>query len=163
VNCARLGPTDPSGDPCKRQATASGTDLYARRVAAAAPKVAQVLEGIRARSPHATVLLVGYLRILPPATGCYPAFPIARGDVPYVDGVERQLNAMLADQASNHGAVFVDSYAGSLGHDACQQPGVKWVEGTAPTSAAAPDHPNVIGMREVAGFVLDALRDRDGE
>ncbi|MGH3781355.1 MAG: SGNH/GDSL hydrolase family protein [Pseudonocardiaceae bacterium] len=157
VTCARLGTTDPSGAPCTRQATAGGTDLYAQRIAAAAPKVARALEGVRQRSPRATVLLVGYLRILPPTTGCYTAFPIARGDVPYVDGVEQQLTAMLADQAGNHGAVFFDSYAGSLGHDACQQPGMKWVEGTAPTSAAAPDHPNLIGMQKVAGFALDAL------
>ena len=78
VTCAQLGPTDPSGDPCQRHATAGGTDLYAQRIASAAPKVGQVLEGIRARSPRATVLLVGDLRILPSATGCYPAFPIAR-------------------------------------------------------------------------------------
>ena len=158
VTCAQLGPTDPSGDPCQRHATAGGSDLYAQRIAAAAPKVGQVLEGIRARSPRATVLLVGYLRILPSATGCYPAFPIARGDVPYVDGVERQLTAMLADQAGKHDAVFVDSYAGSLGHDACRQPGVRWVEGTAATSAAAPDHPNAIGMQQVADLAVDAVR-----
>ncbi len=85
------------------------------------------------------MLLVGYLRILPPTTGCYPAFPIARGDVPYVDGVEWQLTAMLADQAANHGAVFVDSYADSLGHDACQESGVKWVEG--PLPPALPPRP----------------------
>lgn len=97
MTCAQLGPTEPSGDPCKRQATAGGTDLYAQRIIATALKVARVLEGIRARSPHATVLLVGYLRILPPTTGCYPALPIASGDVPYVDGVERQLTTMLAD------------------------------------------------------------------
>jgi len=36
--------------------------------------------------------------------------------------VERQLTAMLADQAGKHDAVFVDSYAGSLGHDACHDP-----------------------------------------
>jgi lysophospholipase L1-like esterase len=158
VTCAHLGPTDPSGDPCKRQATAGGTDRYAQQINAAAPKVARVLEGIRQRSQHATVLLVGYLRILPSATGCYPAVPIARGDVHYVDGVEQQLTAMLADQASNHGAVFVDSYAGSAGHDACQQPGVRWVEGTAATSAAAPDHPNAIGMQQVADLAVDAVR-----
>ncbi len=158
LTCARLGATDPSGDPCKRQATAGGTDLYAQRIAAAARKVAQALESIRQRSPRATVLLVGYLRILPPTTGCYPAFPVARGDVPYVDEVERQLTAMLAAQAGKHGAVFVDSYAGSLGHDACQRSGAKWVEGTTPASAAAPDHPNLTGMRQVAGFALAALR-----
>ncbi|MDT7596221.1 MAG: hypothetical protein QOJ06_1767 [Pseudonocardiales bacterium] len=129
MTCAQLSPTDPSGDPCQRHATAGGADLYAQRIVAAAPKVGQVLKGIRLRSPRATVLLVGYLRLPPSATGCYPAFPIARGDVRYVDGVEQQLTAMLADQASNHGAVLVDAYAGSLGHDACQQPGVRWVEG----------------------------------
>ncbi|MGH3837202.1 MAG: SGNH/GDSL hydrolase family protein [Pseudonocardiaceae bacterium] len=155
--CARLSSLNPLGNPCERQAIAAGADLYAQRIAAAAPKVAGVLEGIRQRSPRATVLLVGYLRILPPAVGCYPVFPIARGDVPYLDGLEQQLTAMLAAQASNHGAVFVDSYARSLGHDACQLPLVKWVEGTVPTSPAAPVHPNAIGMQAVAGFTLDTL------
>ena len=55
------------------------------------------------------MLVVGYLRIMPPTVGCYPTFPIARGDVPYLDNLERQLTAMLADQAFHHGAVFVDS------------------------------------------------------
>ncbi|MGH3830838.1 MAG: SGNH/GDSL hydrolase family protein [Pseudonocardiaceae bacterium] len=157
VTCSRLGATDPFGDPCTRQATVDGTDRYARLIAATAPKIARVLDGILARSPRATVLLVGYLRLLPPTLGCYPVFPIAHGDVPYVDGVERQLNAMLADQAVRHGAVFVDSYAGSLGHDACETPQVKWVEGTSPTSPAYPDHPNALGMQEVADLTLSAL------
>jgi len=160
ITCAGLSSTDPLGNPCQRQATAGGADRYAQRIAATAPKVQRVLEGIRQRSPRATVLLVGYLRILPPAVGCYPVFPIARGDVPYLDGVQQQLTAMLADQASDHGAVFVDSYAGSLGHDACQLPGAKWVEGTVPTSPAAPVHPNATGMQAVASFALDALREQ---
>jgi lysophospholipase L1-like esterase len=156
--CARLSLTDPFGAPCERLATAGGNDLYAQRLADAAPKLARVLEGIRERSPHATVLLVGYLRILPPAVGCYPVFPIARGDVAYLDGLEQQLTAMLADQAFTHGAAFVDSYAGSSGRDACQLPEVKWVEGTVPTSPAAPVHPNAAGMYAVAGFALRTLR-----
>lgn len=161
VTCVGLSATDPFGNPCERQATVGGTDRYAERIVATAPKVARVLEGIHERSPRATVLLVGYLRILPPALGCYPVFPIARGDVPYLDGLEQRLTAMLADQAFNHGVVFVDSYAGSLGHDACQLPGVKWVEGTVPTSPAAPVHPNATGMQAVAAFALDILKDLD--
>jgi lysophospholipase L1-like esterase len=158
LTCARLSSTNPLGNPCERQATAGGTDIYAQRIATEAPNVARVLEGIRQRSPRATVLLVGYLRIVPPEVGCYPVFPIARGDVRYLDSIQQQLNAMLADQASGHGAVFVDSYAGSLGHDACKLPGVKWVEGVAPTSPAAPVHPNALGMRAVAALAVDALR-----
>jgi lysophospholipase L1-like esterase len=156
--CSQLSATDPMGDPCRRQATAGGVDRYAQRIAAVGSKVAGVLDGIRQRSPAATVLLVGYLRILPPAVGCYPLFPIAHGDVPYLDGVQQQLSAMLADQARNHGAVFVDSYAGSLHHDLCQPPGIKWVEGNVPTSPAYPMHPNVRGMRAVAALTLDMLR-----
>ncbi|MGH3900408.1 MAG: SGNH/GDSL hydrolase family protein [Pseudonocardiaceae bacterium] len=159
VTCSRLGSTNPLGNPCERQANAGGTDLYAQRIAAAAPKVAGVLEGIRQRSPRATLLLVGYLRILPPAVGCYPVIPIARGDVAYLDVVQERLAAMLAEQADDHGAVFVDAYAGSLGHDACQLPGVKWVEGIAPTSPAAPVHPNATGMQAVAALALSTLRE----
>ncbi|MGH4010628.1 MAG: SGNH/GDSL hydrolase family protein [Pseudonocardiaceae bacterium] len=159
LTCARISSINPLGNPCERQATASGTDIYQRRIADVTPKVAGVLEGIRQRSPRATTLLVGYLRILPPAVGCYPVFPIARGDVPYLDGLEQQLTAMLAEQASDHGAVFVDAYARSLGRDACQLPLVKWVEGTVPTSPAAPVHPNALGMQAVASFALDTLRE----
>lgn len=159
--CARLGATNPFSNPCERRATAGGTDIYAQRIATAAPKVAEVLKAIRERSPRATVLLVGYLRILPPAVGCYPVFPIARGDVPYLDSVQQRLTAMLADQAGDHGAVFVDTYAASLGHDACQLPGIKLVEGTVPTSPAAPVHPNALGMDAVADVVLDTLRELD--
>jgi lysophospholipase L1-like esterase len=157
LTCARLGATDPTGNPCERQATADGTDRNAARIAAAAPKLARVLEGIRQRSPHATVLLVGYLRLLPPAGGCYPVLPIARGDVGYLDGVQQRFTTMLADQAGQHGAVFVDPYSRSLGHDACQAPRMKWVEGTVPTSAAAAIHPNAAGMQAVADLALDTL------
>jgi lysophospholipase L1-like esterase len=163
LTCTRLGAADPFGNPCAQQATAEGTDLYAQRIADTAPKVAHVLEGIHQRSPRATVLLVGYLRILPLTVGCTPAFPIARGDVPYVDGVEQRFTTMLADQASRHGAVFVDPYTNSLGHDACQLPGTKWVEGTVPTSPAAAMHPNAAAMNAVAGFALDALHFGDRE
>jgi lysophospholipase L1-like esterase len=156
--CARAAALNPLGNPCQREATAGGSDINAQRIAAVAPKVGAVLDGIHQRSPHATVLLVGYLRILPPTGGCYPVMPIARGDVPYLDGVQQQLTAMLARQAFHHDAFFVDSYARSFGHDACQPPGVKWVEAVTPTSPAAPVHPNAIGMQAVASFALDTLR-----
>jgi lysophospholipase L1-like esterase len=157
ASCTELGPTDPLGNPCQRQTAVKGPDLYGHRIAIAAPKIARVLEGIRQHSPRAKVLVVGYLRVVPSALGCYPHFPIARGDVPYVDWVEQQLNAMLATQAHNHGAAFVDTYTRSQDHDACQQPTLKWVEGTTPTSPASPIHPNALGMQQVAKLTQDLL------
>jgi lysophospholipase L1-like esterase len=157
LTCGRLSVTDPLGDPCKRQATADGTDRYAERIIAAAPKVAEVLRGIRERSPDATVLLVGYLRILPPTIGCWPAVPAARGDVPYLDGIQEQLTGMLATQAEENGAQFVDAYTASLRHDACQASGAKWVESMILTAPGFWVHPNAEGMRAVADLTLGTL------
>lgn len=157
LTCSRLSVTDPAGNPCQRQATADGGDRYAEAVDEAAPLVAEVLAGIEQRSPEATVALVGYLRILPPQRGCWPAMPVAAGDVPYLDGIQRQLTEMLAEQADAADVVFVDAYAQSLDHDACQPPGRKWVEGFVPTAPGFPVHPNGTGMQQVAGFTEAAL------
>lgn len=154
LTCGRLSLTDPAGDPCRRQAAAGGSDAYAERILEAAPKVSEVLRGIRDRSPNASILLAGYLRILPPVRGCWPIVPISSGDVPYLDGIQQQLTRMLATQARDNDAAFVDAYAASLGHDTCQPPTVKWVEGILPTSPAFPVHPNARGMQAVAELAL---------
>ncbi|MGH3794902.1 MAG: SGNH/GDSL hydrolase family protein [Pseudonocardiaceae bacterium] len=158
LTCGRLSFTDPLGNPCQRQATAGGSDVYAERIIAAAPRVAKVLQGVRERSPHATVLLVGYLRMLPQTGWCWPVVPVSRGDVPYLNGIEQQLTKMLATQAKENGATFVDVYGASMGHDSCQPPAEKWVEGLVPTAPAFPWHPNENGMRAVADLTLSTIR-----
>lgn len=157
ITCGLISSTDPMGDPCRRQANSGGSDRYAERITVVAPLVAGVLREIRDRSPAATVVLVGYLRLLPPSAGCWPVVPVARGDVPYLDGLQRQLTTMLAEQASTNGALFVDSYTASAGHDICQAPSVKWVEGILLTRPAFPMHPNANGMRAVADRTLSRL------
>jgi hypothetical protein len=66
---------------------------------------------------------------------------------------------MLADRAAGAGVDFVDTYTPSIGHDACQLPGTKWIEGLAPTAPAAPVHPNALGMAEIGAVVADSLAD----
>jgi lysophospholipase L1-like esterase len=151
--CAELSFTNPFGAPCKNH---FGGQLD-QRIADTAPKIAAALRGIHARSPGARVLVVGYLRLLPSGRGCWPLVPLAWGDVPYLDGVERSLNAMLADQASRNDAIFVDAYQGGAGHDMCAAPGANWVEGLVPTDLAAPIHPNATGMKVVADRAAAAL------
>lgn len=161
TTCAQLSFTDPQGDPCREQATAGGRDEYAARIDAAAPKLAGVLQGITERSPDATVVLVGYLRILPPTTGCFPLVPIARGDVPYLDGIQRQLTEMMTEQADEQGVQFTDPYANSLGRDVCAGPLTRWVEGFIPNRPAFPVHPNASGMQAVSDLVLAELTQAD--
>ncbi|WP_228122404.1 SGNH/GDSL hydrolase family protein [Saccharothrix syringae] len=157
TNCAQDSLLDPLGNPCTRRYTANGTDELAARVEALGPKLAAVLQGIRQRAPGAHVVVVGYLRILPPAHGCWPLVPISVGDVPYLDATERRLNAELGARAAEAGAAFVDPYPSGLGRDVCQLPGVKWVEGLVPTAPAAPVHPNAAGMRAVADLITASL------
>lgn len=153
LTCARLGIQNPFGNPCER----FEGDSVSQKIDATAPKVAAVLRGIRERAPEAKIALVSYLRILPHETGCFPRNPFARGDVPYLDDVQRELDDMLATEAKHGHAAFVDAYAKSKGHDSCQPIGVKWVEPFTPTGPSAPLHPNEDGMRAVADMVEHAL------
>jgi lysophospholipase L1-like esterase len=156
--CAEESLTNPFGSPCKSHYTAGGTDQLARAILNLAPKIGSVLRGIHALAPNAQVFLVGYPVIVPNSgNGCWPLVPISFGDVPYLRGVELELNAMLAREAAANGAVFVNTYADSIGHDACQAPGTKWVEGLIPTSPAAPFHPNQLGEEHVADQVIAAI------
>ena len=158
ITCTGLSFSSPRGSPCKKLYTAGGTDQLAQMIMTLAPKVAAVLADIHQRAPRARVLVVGYPDILPSTgTRCWPAVPIARGDVPYLRGVELELNAMLAAQAEAGNATYVDTYGDSIGHDFCQPTGVKWVEGLVPTAPAAPVHPNALGEQAMARQVLAAL------
>jgi lysophospholipase L1-like esterase len=159
ATCAALSLTDPWGAPCRAHYTAGGTNRLARAIAALRPDIAAVLAQVRRRAPRARVLLLGYPDLLPArGTGCWPEVPVARGDVAYLRGEEVALNQMLAAQAARAGDTFVNTYAASVGHDACQPGGVKWVEGLIPSSLALPFHPNAAGERAMAREVLAALR-----
>ena len=147
-----------SGTPCQDKYVVNGDDQITDRINATAPKVAAVLSGIHARSPQATVFVLGYLDILPDSgQGCYPQMPITDGDVPYLRDKEKQLNAMIQNVTTSSGDVYVDAYAGSIGRDACQLPTVRWVEPVIPVNPAAPVHPNAAGMQGYANMLLTAM------
>jgi len=155
-NCSSATPT---GSPCQDRYVVNGQDEISARIAATAPLVAAVLQGIHSRSPAAEVFVVGYPAILPETgNGCWPQMPIAPADVPYLREKEKELNGMLAAQAAANGAVYVDTYTPSIGKDACQLPTVRWVEPAVPVNPAAPVHPNARGMEGVAAVVLAAVQ-----
>jgi lysophospholipase L1-like esterase len=153
--CAALLPL---GTPCRDAFAPGGVDEISRRIAATAPKVAAALAETARRAPGARRFVVGYPAILPETGwGCWPTMPVAPGDVGYLRDKEKELNAMLAAQAAAAGATYIDLYGPSIGHDACQLPGVRWVEPYVPLALAAPVHPNGLGMQAMAGVVAGAL------
>lgn len=149
---------NPFSTPCKDKYTAGGKDQLAERIAATAPKVAAVLQGIHTRSPSAEVFVLNYPAIFPETGfGCWPQMPIGFGDVPYLRSTEQKLNAMLATQAAANGATLVDWYKASIGHDACKGSSTRWVEPLVPGELAAPIHPNKAGMQGAANVLVAAV------
>lgn len=156
--CAEESLTNPFGSPCTAHYTTGGTDQLAASINATGPKVAAVLAQIRQRAPGAAVYVVGYPDILPEYNnGCWPLVPLAYGDVAYLRQTEKELNGMLAAEASAHGATYVDTYTPTIGHDVCQAPGTKWIEGLVPTAPAAPFHPNALGEAAMARALEAAI------
>jgi lysophospholipase L1-like esterase len=144
----------PFGSPCRDRYTRGGDQISAR-IAATAPKVAAVLQGIHTRAPLAKLLVVNYSAIFPHSgNGCWPRMPVTPADVRWLREKQVQLNTMLAQQASLNGATIVDVYGASVGRDACAGSGTRWVEPYIPGNAAAPLHPNLRGMQAMAAMVV---------
>jgi lysophospholipase L1-like esterase len=156
--CVALSFTRPWGSPCAAHYTKGGTDQLAAGVAAEGTKMSQVLTEIAVRAPQARIVVVGYPDVFPQSGGCWPAVPIANGDVAYLRGLEVKANAMLAAAARAAGATFVNTYAPTIGHDFCRPESVRDVEGLVPGSLALPFHPNARGQQAMANAVLKAIK-----
>jgi lysophospholipase L1-like esterase len=150
---------NPFSSPCKSKYNSGGKDQLAERIAATAPKVAAVLQGIHSRAPAAKIYLVNYPAIFPETgSGCWPQMPISFTDAPYLRSTEQGLNAMLATQAAANGATLVNWYQASIGHDACKSTSNRWVEPLVPGTLAAPIHPNKRGMEGGAAALVAAVK-----
>lgn len=160
--CAQAGV---EGDTCESHYVVNGDDELRDRIAATAPKIAAVIQGIHDRAPNATVLVLGYSGIFkigstPDAPAGCPAMVVGESDAKYLRGVEEALNAMIADEAAANAATYVDVYGPSAGKTACDLPVLRWIEPIVPVNAAAPIHPNLEGMIGVAGLVEQAAAPR---
>ncbi|MGK5533629.1 SGNH/GDSL hydrolase family protein [Streptomyces sp. URMC 129] len=156
LTCGSRGLFDPLGHPCQDYYNEHGTDQLADTIALTAPLIDDVLAGIAERAPDAEVVVAGYLRLLPPEGGCWPLMPIAAGDVRYITGVQEQLNAMIGERAEAAGATFVNP-GEATGHDACQLPWNRWVDGLFPLANGTPVHPTAAGQRHVTELITAAL------
>jgi lysophospholipase L1-like esterase len=157
TTCVTMGALSPIGNPCQQHYTVNGVDQLVTAInTVVVPKVVAVIQGIKQRAPHATIAVVGYLPLLPPQNGCWPSLPIANGDATWLYGIERQLDAAIATQATDNGAIGVDP-SGITGHDACQFPWIRWVEPLLPLAPTSPLHPNATGQSNLAALIATKL------
>lgn len=152
----------PLGGSCKTANTSGGVDKVDEAIKAAEPVLIERIKAIHDRSPHARVLMLNYMAAIP-EKGCWPYVQVNDADVPWLHDKLNGLNALVARVADAAGAELVDTYTPTLGHDVCQLPTVRYVEGFIPLSLngvaiAVPLHPNSAGAGAQSRILLDAIR-----
>ncbi|MES2907670.1 MAG: SGNH/GDSL hydrolase family protein [Pseudomonadota bacterium] len=164
IDCGMSSIADSTGSPCRSKKVVDGKDPVLATAIAGAQAIGPAVEAIRKRAPNARILVVGYAALLPENTGgqtgaprCWPLLPFADGDVAWLSSVVRAINTTLAETAAAHGAEYVDIYSSSIGHDACQLPGIKWTEGALQTCSCSHLAYNELGMQNAALQVLNKL------
>ncbi|WP_405083942.1 SGNH/GDSL hydrolase family protein [Microbispora sp. NBC_01389] len=155
--CLSAARSDPAGSPCQAEYAKSGHDELTRRIRALSPRITAMLADVRRRSPRATVMLVGYPALLPESgAACPSVVPFAKGDFPYLRDTVKRLNGMLRQQARRSGAIYVDTYTPTIGHDMCAGD-ARFVEPLVVAAGVAPAHPNQQGQRVMASLVAERI------
>lgn len=142
------------GSPCRDQNGSSFADIIRSTTY---PSLVRAVRAVRARAPQARVAVLGIPWILPRSVGCFPRMPVARGDVPYIRGIQATLNGAIQRAATETGAEFVDFAEASEGHDSCQPAGVRWIEPALLGSNPVIVHPNALGEASMAAETMRTL------
>jgi hypothetical protein len=155
--CPRVAEERPRAKaPCRDAfTTRDGVDLKLRDTRRIGRRLGPVVDQIQARSPRATVLVVGYPRLLPERGTC-PRVPFAAGDYRWADRVERSLNRHIRVNAEDAGATFVDLYPSTRGHDICARD-MAWINGKDTNHRAFEYHPFERGMSNTAEQIHQTL------
>jgi hypothetical protein len=186
LKCSDLGAKNLGiGSPCQKYYTqGDGRAWLQEKFDRLDADLGRMLHEIRRAAPHATVAVVGYPAIVPNATGCeWLKFKqlgsIAKGDMPWLDGVERNLNGLLERHAADQRDTYVDTFTSSEDHGVCASGADKWMYGirddltgdgnqTDPASADCAEipgdgeactfvHPNAAGLDNQSRQVIHAI------
>lgn len=142
------------GHPCQ---TKFGNTFAEKIRTGTYPAVKRALADVHRRAPNARVLVGTYPWLVPAKAQQCQALLLAPGDVRYTHDIQRLLNEVIVKAAHETGTEVVDFAAKSVGHDACQRPGVRWVAPIVQLHQVVPAHPNARGERQMARIVAQHL------
>ncbi len=123
------------GTPCTKYYTeGDGRAWLDGKFAQLDHEFGEMMNQIKDRARFAKVAVVGYPAIVPTSSGCswgdfHQLGTVAKGDMPWLDSLERRLNDLIRYQAEEHGATYVDTYSSSVGHGVCASADQKWMYG----------------------------------
>jgi hypothetical protein len=155
TDCTELDIGQPNvGAPCKRHLAKFVRQAFAED---AAPQE-QALAEVHELAPNAKVFIVGYPQITPAAGSCSADFPWTSGDLTWFHkNVQMKGNSSLKKEAKAGGAIYVDTFGPSAGHNACEEVGVRWIEPIFGSLTGVPVHPNALGEENDAFDVEQAM------
>jgi hypothetical protein len=135
------------GAPCKEHLEGFVKAVRAFYV----PLEEAALAKIHVLAPNAKVFVVGYPDITPAQGYCPSMLPWTTGDMKWFrNDVQIPGNETLKREAQNTGAVYVNTFANSIGHDLCERPGVRWIEPLIGSLTGVAVHPNAMGEEQDA-------------
>lgn len=119
-------------------------------------KIGAVISAVHERAPHARVLIVDYLTVLPRTGPACDGVPLTPAQLAFEREVADGLATQTRRAARVERAVLIRASAASVTHDACTT--VPWMERYTTTDGRAPYHPNAAGMAAVADLIARKLR-----
>lgn len=149
-------PTAPEpNDVCKRY-LALPDSVIEDQIRDAADDVAAAVEDIAEQAPKARIVVVGYPRVAPETGSCPDLFPVPAAQLTRLRGAMEVANEAWGKAARDAGALFVDMYTPSEGHDICSAD--PWVSGYKGVPGKARGlHPFASYHQAVAQRVVDVL------
>ncbi len=151
--CKVISPNSP---PCTNEFVVGDADHISEVITAQLPVWSALIDEVRAKAPHARIIVVGYGIFVRPG-GCFPGQPVLPRDSDYLQSKLNELDDRQQQLAAIKGIDYFDTRPLSRGHDICASPGDRYIEGFATTGSAVPLHPNVFGAAAVgnalAGYV----------
>lgn len=147
AGCTQIALTEPGKGTCESKYEGFVTKTFKEDQAPYEAALAK----IHKLSPKAKVFVVGYPDIAPAHGSCPTAIPWSEGDLKwYRNQVERRGNADIKRWAKARGAIFVNTFGPSEGHDICQPVGTRWIEPLFGSLTGVPLHPNALGEENLA-------------
>ena len=150
---SRRADAGPGGAALRALWRGSPRSVDERPFAALGRVLIEILAAIRRRAPRASVVVVTYPAVLPPAGSC-PELGLSEPDATLLRAVAARLAEVTRECALIGGARIVDMALLSLGHDACAAE--PWVNGR-DRAKGAPFHPTVAGAEATAHAIARAI------
>jgi lysophospholipase L1-like esterase len=156
LTCLTSAGDEPS-DQCTQYLSLPESVIEAQ-LKTAATEVEEALESIALKAPRARIVLVGYPRLVPDQGTCPDRLPVPEAQISRMRNAMRFANLAWREAAEGAGALYVDMYGPSEGHDICSDdPWISDAKGVPGQSSSL--HPFASYEKAVAARIVSVLAD----